>query len=240
MAQSPFNFSAKNKRAGLQQPVFNAADAMYADTVPYFPSQKYIDKNLAPEQFPKESVKAAARAARKAVDAGILTPETATMILPNILTEGRPDDFGVNNGRWTGGVNSPMGKFVRSLGLDDTISKQDVSLPLSVTDLPRKLYNKGDVVIMPKSGDNPAELDYNARLMAAVLAEKQRQSKDSDSGETIRRWNGQGKGAENHLRKVIEASEMLVNNEGNKQIMDLFKQEFMKDPVPQDPTKGTF
>lgn len=139
-----------------------------------------------------------------------------------------------------------MGKFVRSLGLDETVVKQDVELGQFIPPVgsmvrgSTALYKKGDIVVMPKEGNTPAELDYNARLMAAVLAEKQRQSKDSDSGETIRRWNGQGKGAENHLRKVIEASEMLVNNEGNKQIMDLFKQEFMKDPVPQDPTKGTF
>lgn len=221
---------------------YNAADAMYADTVPFIPSQRYLDKNLAPEKFPRESVKAAARAARQAVDSGVISPSMATMILPNILTENRPDDFGVNVGRWEKGSSAPIGQIVKKLGLDKTtvVDKDIVSSAVGQlmgiqTNIP--LYKKGDVVIQPKSGDNPAELEYNAKLMAAVLAEKSRQA-GGDDKETIKRWNGQGKGADNHLSKVMEASGLLMSAPGNKEIMELFKSEFLKDVKKPDPMEG--
>lgn len=225
----------------LSPGVWTPADAMYADTVPFYPSQKYIDKNLAPEQFPKEAIVAAARAARKAVDAGVISPSLATKILPNILTENRPDDFGVNTGRWIGGTGASIGKIVKSLGLDkDTVVKEDVQM--SAADAHRfglpagPIYKKGDVVIQPKSGDNPAELAHNAQLMTAVLAEKA--SRSSSDDEVIKRWNGAGKGAENHLSKVLQVSDMLTSEPKNAAIMDLFRKEFMRDVKTPDPLEG--
>lgn len=239
------------QKPGVRNAPYNAADAMYADTVPFYPSQKYLDKNLAPEQFPKESVRAAARAARQAVDAGVISPSLATLILPNILTENRPDDFGVNRNRWEKGENAPIGQIVKKLGIkgaivDKDVSTSDVASLLSAHTLGvgtmspttgTPLYKKGDVVLNPRQGENPEELAYNAQLMAAVLGEKARQSKGNDL-ETIKRWNGQGSGADNHLRKVIETSDLLVNEPKNSEIMNLFKQEFLKDVKKPDPMEG--
>lgn len=229
-------------KGGIKNVPYNAADAMYADTLDYYPSSRYIEKNLAPEKFPKESVKAAARAARQAVDAGVLSPSLATLVLPNILVEGRPDDFGVRGGnKWEGGVNAPIGKIVKKLGLEkETVVKEDVVSDAVAQLMGRTgsmpIYKKGDVAIVPKQGETPQELEYNARLMTAVLGEKARQAKGNDN-ETIRRWNGQGPGAINHLDKVIEASTLLKHPK-NAEILDLFQQEFMKEPVQFDPLKG--
>jgi hypothetical protein len=229
---------------------FNAADAMYADTVPFYPSRKYVDKGLAPEKFPKESVRAAAKAAREAVDAGVISPSLAMYILPNILTEGRPDDFGVRGGnKWDKGENAPIGQIVKKLGIKGAIVDADVSVEdiasligahANIAGIGRNIpmYKKGDVAIVPKSGNNPAELAYNAKLMTAILAEKARIAKGDDL-EAIRRWNGAAAGgAENHVRKVVEASDLLVNEPKNAEIMKLFKEEFLKEPKKPDVNEG--
>lgn len=236
------------KPGSVKNVPYNAADAMYADTVPYYPSQKYIDKGLAPEKFPKESIRAAARAAREAVDAGVISPSLATLILPNILTEGRPDDFGVRGGnRWEKGENAPIGQIVKKLGIKDAVVSKDIDTTdiaalIGIHQMPGvrsavPMYKKGDVVINSKSGENPDELKYNAKLMTAILAEKSRQSKGDDL-DAIKRWNGQGAGADNHLKKVIEASSLLMSEPKNAEIMKLFKEEFLRDVKLADANEG--
>lgn len=225
---------------------FNATEAMLGDVVPFFPSQRYIDKNLAPEKYPKEAVRAAAKAARQAMDAGVLTPEMATMILPNILTEGskRATDFGVNNGRWLKGANAPIGKIVKSLGLEsDTLIKEDITWAKGLPAVPgidtsKPIFGKGDIVIQPKGGDTPEELAYNARLMTAVFAEKARIAGTAEGA--VKGWNGIGKSSENHLKKVMETSQLLLDHAGNQEIMEIFKKAFLADPPKQavDANKG--
>jgi hypothetical protein len=66
------------------------------DFVPYYPSRRYIDQNLAPEKIPLQALQALAQAQRAATKGGVMSPYVAQRFLPNALTEGRFDDFGVN------------------------------------------------------------------------------------------------------------------------------------------------
>ena len=69
---------------------------MAADYVEFYPSQEYIDKNWAPVKVPLSSFNSLAKSQAIAEKKGILAPETTKYYLPSALTEGRFDDYGVN------------------------------------------------------------------------------------------------------------------------------------------------
>jgi hypothetical protein len=69
---------------------------MPVDYVEFYPSQEYIDKNWAPVKVPLNSFKSLAKSQAIAEKQGILSPETTKYYLPSALTEGRFDDYGVN------------------------------------------------------------------------------------------------------------------------------------------------
>lgn len=64
--------------------------------VGFYPSQDYIAKNWAPAKVPLESLRALARSQAEAEHHGLLDPETTKYYLPSALTEGRFNDYGVN------------------------------------------------------------------------------------------------------------------------------------------------
>ena len=68
------------------------------DTIPYYPHRRYLDRNLAPEQYPKAALVALAKAHQAAVAKGHVRPEVADLMLPNVLAEGpkRADTYAVN------------------------------------------------------------------------------------------------------------------------------------------------
>lgn len=205
---------------------FDMADkptGIFADTLPFTPSKKFIEKGWAPNTFPKESVRAAARATRAAVDAGVLTEELARYVLPNLLTENRAEDFGVNNGHWPSGANRAVGKIMKALGLDDTIAKSDVGNETIE-------YKKGDVVVKPKRDSTLEGMDYNARLMTAVLGVKAANSKSGTPEEAVQRWNGAGPLSRNHLAKVLETASLL-KDPANAEIVKLFQETYGSDLI---------
>lgn len=69
---------------------------MAKDYVEFYPSQEYIDKNWAPVKVPLSSFNSLAKSQAIAEKKGILAPETTKYYLPSALTEGRFDDYGVN------------------------------------------------------------------------------------------------------------------------------------------------
>lgn len=66
------------------------------DSFSFYPSQTYLDKNQAPEKIPLGAVDALAYSQAVAEHHGLLDPETTKYYLPSAITEGRWDDFGVN------------------------------------------------------------------------------------------------------------------------------------------------
>jgi hypothetical protein len=64
--------------------------------VGFYPSKEYLDKNWAPTTVPLDSLRALARSQAEAEYHGLLDKETTKYYLPSALTEGRFDDYGVN------------------------------------------------------------------------------------------------------------------------------------------------
>ena len=189
--------------------------------VPYYPDYKYIDKNLAPENIPMKDLNALANAQRKAEKAGVLSPEVAKYFLANALVEGRfshkklPNDevvgfadYGVNTNRFPAkegrDIVAKMGiadKTVVPPGMDE----QQAMISATTGRPDRKPKGNPDDVYMEPQGDSV----WNATLAASILGIKA--AKAATPEEAIMRWNGQGKGAENHLKKVQAVQDMLAH-----------------------------
>lgn len=62
----------------------------------YYPSSRYVARNLAPEQkLTTEDIQALAKAAKTAVKNGVLTEEQAQYMLPMAMVEGRSGNYGI-------------------------------------------------------------------------------------------------------------------------------------------------
>lgn len=193
-----------------------------SEVLQYYPSQKYVDKNLKGENVPLSDLVALATAQRKAEQVGVLSPEVARYMLANALVEGRfskasdknmgsiSGDFGVRDGNVFHGANANVKTVINALGIGEETKPpiiDDATRTMLNTAFPGKssavpVYNKTDVVMKPS--EKP---EWNATLATAILGIKSRESTDAE--DAIRRWNGSGKGAENHLKKVQEAHRML-------------------------------
>jgi len=169
----------------------------YGGTTPFYPQQRYIDENLAPERgLGNVQLEALAAANQEALRSGLMSPKLASKMLPTILTEGA---MGVD--RW-GYADLPKYRAIlEKAGLPPTI--EEVSKLRSETNstFDRELIN--------------------AKLTHALMA-----AKASIYGENnaVERWNGQGtsiRGADsaNHARKVGEV-ERLLSHPKNKELTD--------------------
>jgi len=220
-------------------------------SVPYYPNEKYIARNLAPEKFPLSSLRELAYAQRDAVKAGVLPSTLAQMMLPNALIEGRPDDFGVNEG--FGYPPSPeTDRRMQLMGLrvaqnDPKRLKNSPEFQSDVAkyglqgaaerDHARQVQNY-DVERMPGYSYNYVDDGEQrnprvaARLAALVLAQK---AKSFGEENAIERWNGKGRvmngpdvaDSKNHVRKVTEMQRMLAHPK-NQTLRDIYMQ-FMND-----------
>ena len=176
----------------------------YGGVVPFYPQQRYIDENLAPELgMPKMQLEALAAANQEALRRGLMSPKLAKKMLPNILTE---NAMRINS--W-GYADMPKYRAIlEKAGLPPTIAE-----------------------IQQLRADAPTDFDrevINAKLVHAMVA-----AKASLYGEdkAIERWNGQGKSdsyarpadAANHARKVQEAERLLAHPK-NKEMVDFWNQ----------------
>jgi hypothetical protein len=205
----------------------------FPDQVPFVPRSSYITNKLAPEKIPKAVVIEAAKATKKAVDAGVITPELAKYVLPNLLTENRAD-YGINDGGFYS-KNPNVKKVIEALGLQKSVISKEQAAAIDAEDaklgIRKSAPTKGDM-LQVLQGRHPGtakqtvseqdEIAANAMNMVTVLGIKAGEA-GGDPLETIRRWNGAGPGAENHKRKVIEVSGALSLPQ-NKQVVELFNQ----------------
>lgn len=188
--------------------------------VEFSPSRRYIKENLAPERIRTDLIIEGAKSTRKAVDKGILPVDTASLILSNILVENR-HDYGANTGEYYA-KNPGVKKVIEALDLQGSVRTQKV---VDDDTALRKLYNNPRDPRFPLRSDMlvveslPETAEY-AKWMTAVMAIKSLGSKSPL--ETIKKWNGAGPEADNHVRKVIETSEML-KHPANAEILKLFQ-----------------
>lgn len=191
--------------------------------VPFYPSSRYRDKNLAPEKMNPDTVTALAKAAKLALDKGILPKDVVDMMLPNLMTENRQDDYGVNRVEVKNSLLESLGINTKLAfaGSSERTPKNKTMVVPDTTRTPGNDPNSGRLI----SSDS---LENNAKLVVAALTEKLDVAKRLTGEENpladkvIQLWNGTGPGSENHLRKVKEADEMLKKDPGNKSLKDLW------------------
>jgi hypothetical protein len=165
-------------------------------TVPYYPSQRYIEKDLAPELgMSHMQLDALAQANQIARKNKLMSPQLADKMLPTLLVEGAT---GVNG--W---------------GYPDTPKYRDI---LTKAGLPP---TREEIMRSPIDTEYDRNL-LSSKLMHAVMAAKAAQYGDDLA---LERWNGKGTNArrgadaQNHYRKVLETDAMLKHPK-NKEMMD--------------------
>lgn len=205
-------------------------------SVPFYPSQKYIQKGWKPEQVSLETLAALAKAQRAALQGGVLSPYLAQRLLPNALIEGRHDDMGLNNYGYP--VTPQRDDRFRRLGLsvgrnpdlppesanwgDQELEEWDMKHPSKFNIVPN-VARDGYVI----GSESP---DVAAKVAAAMLAEK---AAIYGEDKAIERWNGSGRkvlpksgmvfaDAPNHAAKV-EALVGLLSAPQNAQLMKAYK-----------------
>lgn len=167
---------------------------MAGEMLGFYPSQKYIQNNWAPEDVMPGDLVALAQAQRKATDSGVLSTNLARSFLANALVENTPS-YGVVNSKLGYPPSPQRDRMFLKLGLKVNRMPEGYELP---------------------TGSGPTQ---RALMAAAVLAEKARLYGEDKA---IERYNGKGRAIEdvpyfgeqradanNHARKVAEAEAML-------------------------------
>lgn len=193
----------------------------------FYPSQRYADKKLAPESMRSETVTALAKAAKTALDTGLLPHDIVGMMLPNLMVENRQDDYGVNAVEMPN--SSKTKKVLEALGITDKFfngSIDDSKNKHRINAAPDR--SNWDPKSMEDVYPDQATMEKNAKLVVAALTQKLDTAKRLDgegnvtADRVIQLWNGTGPGSENHLRKVKEADKMLRTDPTNKSLKDLW------------------
>ena len=201
-------------------------------TVPFYPSERYLKEDLAPEQYPLAQLAMIARAKKIADNSDELDPYVRDRILANVLSENRTD-YGLNT--FVEHDRNIDFEYLRRLGLP-------------VTPYDRERYSNTETHITTRAPKDPSMKDKtwfspdvidptheslreNALLVLYKLKEKQARFGPKMA---IERWNGQGKGAKNHTKKV-EEMRRLLNHPSNQQLLDAFNLYYEQSPsgVPE-------
>ena len=196
---------------------FRSRDTSWADqfggVVPFYPSQRHIEKNLAPEQnMSNMGLEVLAQANQIARKNKLMSPQLADKMLPTALVEA---SIGINN--W---------------GYPDTPKYQDI---LTKAGLPP---TREGIYALPRDTIYDQEL-IQAKLMHALMAAKAAQYGDDLA---LERWNGKGTNvrfgadASNHYRKVLE-TDALLQHPKNKELMDtwnMYLQRYKDGQAPQE------
>ena len=194
--------------------------------IPFMPNMKYVRNNLAPEQFPREALRALAQAQVLGEENGAFSRAHGEYFLPNQLIENRPDDFAVNRiDRFSRGERNPFESLGLRFGLRPTANNR----------WGEKIYPEQlgyDMQPMLEGAANFAQnsliRDENAKKAALMYAIK---SQKHTPKETVERWNGKGQvrvgnrvvaDSKNHLAKVVDMREMMKRPE-NAEMRDVWQ-----------------
>lgn len=169
----------------------------------FYPRQKYLDNNWAPEsRLSSHELTAIAKARKLAETTGVLTPEQGEKLLPIAMVENWGLGMGIKDTN-NFYASQRFRKDMERLGLE---AGKDL--------MPS--YIKGELHYAPNVTDA-----NGPRLAALILAEKSKLKGVNSLDDAIRRYNGKGKATEHYygtavpadveeyLRKVNEAHTML-------------------------------
>jgi hypothetical protein len=169
----------------------------YGGVTPYYPQQRYIDENLAPDRdVTNIQLEALAEANQTARKSKLMSPKLLDAMLPTLLVEGASG--------------------TRGWGYPDTPAFNDILAKAGLSVVNGKIQTPID-----RQKDNPdyystpiTEYErqlHHAKMMHAMMAAKE---KVYGTDLAIERWNGVGKSirgadATNHARKVEETTRLL-------------------------------
>lgn len=195
--------------------------------VPVYPSQRYIEKNWAPEKKLRfRDIEALGRARRQAEQTGVLAPDLAENMLPMAITEGRGGNYGILQNSAFYAKPATVDRF-KKMGLET----DGAFAPLAFQDIPGKGKHIGP------SGFQAGNSDVYARIMAAIMGEKAALVPKGDTDAAVKRYNGKGRAIEDvdgvkqradvdaYLSKVKQAREMLAHPK-NKLLLDYFNSSY--------------
>jgi hypothetical protein len=171
----------------------------YGGVVPFYPQQRYIDKNLAPELgMPASNIEALAAANQVAKQNKLMSPYLIERMLPTLLVEGAMGTRG-----WGYPDTPKWNQLLEKAGLPPSY-EEAVKQRKTLSDFDRQVWD--------------------AKMMHAMMAAKSVEYGDQLA---IERWNGKGKtirgaDAENHARKVQELTSLLANPK-NKEMMNTWQ-----------------
>ncbi|CAB4146630.1 hypothetical protein UFOVP501_51 [uncultured Caudovirales phage] len=198
----PANTLAFPQQPTAKELFLKSRDTSWADkfggVTPYYPQQRYIDENLAPNlNITNMQLEALAQANQIARKNKLMSPKLLDAMLPTLLVEGASGTRG-----W-GYPDTPEFQALRDkAGLTD--NKRNPTLTTNAA---------GDFVL-------PTEYDRQlreAQMMHAMMAAKE---KEYGTDLAIERWNGEGvtkrgdaiyADAKNHARKVEELTRLLAD-----------------------------
>lgn len=204
--------------------------------VAYVKSQRYVDQKLAPEKIDVASVVSLANAAKLAKEKSLLDAGVIDLMLPNLMVEGRPTDYGVNSVELPGRSTVP-----KQLNIDSWFFNPNGVDPKTQTIKP----DKTKLLAIPVGMPDAVHQDLNARLVIAALTQKQETANRlaAKSGRTptaedvIQLWNGTGKDSERHISRVREADRLLKTDPANKEIKALW--DGILETLPSAPVDAT-
>jgi hypothetical protein len=171
----------------------------YGGVVPFYPQQRYIDKNLAPELgMPASNIEALAAANQAAKQNKLMSPYLAERMLPTLLVEGASGTRG-----WGYPDTPKWNQLLEKAGLPPSY-EQALEQRKNLSDFDRQVWD--------------------AKMMHAMMAAKSAEYGDQLA---IERWNGKGKtdrgaDSQNHARKVQELTTLLANPK-NKEMADTWQ-----------------
>jgi hypothetical protein len=180
--------------------------------VPYYPSVRHIEKNLAPELgITRAQIEALAQANAEATKNKLMSPALLNKMLPTLLIEGASGTRG-----WGYPDTKPYRDILTKAGLPPTVEEIHKLIAANTDDESARENLSGKFKFSNYDNDL-----ITAKMMHAVMAAKALNYGDDLA---IERWNGVGtaKGgwadAKNHARKVEELT-ALMNHPKNKELM---------------------
>lgn len=210
----------------------------------YYPSEKYISRNWAPETIGAGNLKHLAVAQAQAVKTGLLTQQLAEAMLPIALIEGNGSNYGIVNSTYGYPPNPQRDKSLAKMGLRVVdYPGKPAPAPAMMTDEQKKfvapdistfdVFKAKDYGYwVPSNMPLERDADIHAKLVPVVLAEKARLYGDNNA---IERWNGKGKALEDngygdeqkadskyHKRKIEEMIKMLKHPK-NQEILNTYQ-----------------
>lgn len=169
----------------------------YGGVTPYYPQQRYIDENLAPDRdVTNMQLEALAEANQTARKSKLMSPKLLDAMLPTLLVEGASGTRG-----WGYPDTPAFNDILTKAGL--SVANGKIQTPLD------RQKNSPDYYGTPIT-DYEYKL-HDAKMMHAMMAAKE---KVYGTDLAIERWNGEGKSArgadaKNHARKVDETTRLL-------------------------------